>query len=497
MNSEGCHLLCSKCLAEKHLQNDPSLIDVKDFPQLQHTLELIVKDRLEIASANIALSKKEVHEVMSKALHRIEDAMRKLLNEFKTSLQKLLVEMCLLDSYEKYQELKDLLAFLRGNKEEKKTKMQQDSFINELIDRISRTQMQFSPARLDQRCINKHIDKFQDAQAVLLKKLINNIHNDKEALRKNVGKSEKIKAPELYETTHYGGCKPQALEVIPSLGLIAMGGREGEISLWDMKSFEHKQTQKVHHHWIEDMAYSSSRKLLFVTSIDVAIQAFGINENGFDISQKYVMRGHKRSAKGLLVLEDKGLLISSGGDYGIKVWDLKTLTLNKIISTGNDKNLGTQIVYIPKDDLIGVGFGGGKVKFFELGTGKKKFSILANRNGAWDALIYCPKRQILIAGVSKKVIKIWEVEETKIERAREIIYDGEYPDSFAYIEKEGWIVIPSGSNQLLIFSCETCKMLFTIDLPLENAGGVTYLAFSNKIVVTDSYSNKFCVVSLF
>ena len=88
------------------------------------------------------------------------------------------------------------------------------------------------------------------------------------------------------------------------------------------------------------MVYCKSKEILFFTAPDVAIHAFGLTEDGFDDSRKVYMRGHKRAAKGLLLLEDQGILLSGGSDYGIKVWNLEDLSLKYVITASNERHSG-------------------------------------------------------------------------------------------------------------------------------------------------------------
>lgn len=146
----------------------------------------------------------------------------------------------------------------------------------------------------------------------------------------------------------------------------------------------------MHHYPIESLAYSKSKELLFWTSTDVAIHAFGLTKiDGLNKEKRYYLRGHKRSAKGLLVIEEKNILISSGSDYGIKIWDLEDLSLKYIITAANDRHAGTNMVYLEKENALAVGYNDGIIRTFGISSKKKIGRVDSMHRGSWDSLIFC------------------------------------------------------------------------------------------------------------
>lgn len=63
-----------------------------------------------------------------------------------------------------------------------------------------------------------------------------------------------------------------------------------------------------------------------------------------------------------------------------------------------------------------------------------------------------------MAGVAKGVVKIWDysTEDSTFSKAREIIFEGGFPDCIEYDGSKGWIFIPDGDTNVLVFSIETC-----------------------------------------
>ena len=63
---------------------------------------------------------------------------------------------------------------------------------------------------------------------------------------------------------------------------------------------------------------------------------------------------------------------------------------------------------------MAIGFNDGVIRLFDIKAKKKKDRVDSTHRGSWDALIYCPKRKIFIAGVAKGIVKMWSYEDNKI-----------------------------------------------------------------------------------
>lgn len=147
-----------------------------------------------------------------------------------------------------------------------------------------------------------------------------------------------------------------SLAVDPTGNLLATGGYDGSILLWDAATLEPVDVSIVGHaRRVNGMDFSPDGKTLASSSKDITIKLWDVS-SGQQIAE---LDGHQREVQGIAFSPDGKELASSGWDKKVILWDLETqqpsLILNghidsvnsvafspdgsHLVSASNDKNL--------------------------------------------------------------------------------------------------------------------------------------------------------------
>ena len=143
---------------------------------------------------------------------------------------------------------------------------------------------------------------------------------------------------------------------------------------------------------------------------------------------------HEDAARSLLLLEDKGIFLSGGNDPDIKIYDLIKFRYIGKIDTKGEGDVGYQMSYIKRNNLLVVGFKAGKIGLFNIYNRQEVVSIDTGSHGWYiDTLVYLKKEDAILASISSKMLKKW-----KLSSNRNNLETREYP-------------VPKGVETILLY----------------------------------------------
>lgn len=311
-----------------------------------------------------------------------------------------------------------------------------------------------------------------------------------------------LKVKTNYSIPASEGVLYEACAFIPKWNVLAVGFRknqQGSLGLYNIKSHELvSSTENVHKRWINHVIWVEKWNCIVTCSNDTKIKVFGVGDEGRTLKTLTTFRGHTNLVRCIKYLENHDLLVSAGDDTDIKVWDLKKLRRYTTISTNGQTNMDGSIAYIPKDNLIGVGFRSGFIRFyniykrtlaFEFNTGFENFYTYG--------LQYLPKRKLILGRVKEHVIKVWKYDDDKkkVEQYKTITAKGSYPDCIVPNEDESQLLFTSRDQFLEMYDFNNDKTAqYNLQPHIKKTNALLFLDNLGKVSVCDYTSGKICIL---
>ena len=176
---------------------------------------------------------------------------------------------------------------------------------------------------------------------------------------------------------------------------MAVGGSEGEITLWD-KGGTRTKTLKAGH---GDIWSLGARKgILFAATNEGTIERW--DEKGVHTSHP----AHKRGIYELRVSADGSTLATCSHDRSVKLWDAQTLKERKTIAT-DAPVFG--VAFSHDGTLLAMGNAKGEVTIYNAQTGTLVRTIEGHKSYVWS-VDFAPKSNLLASGAYDKTVKFWD-----------------------------------------------------------------------------------------
>jgi WD40 repeat protein len=125
------------------------------------------------------------------------------------------------------------------------------------------------------------------------------------------------------------------------------------------------------------------RQVIVTCAYDKLIKIFKPVDKGKDIHLIGTLRGHTQRIRCMTYIKEYDLLITGGDEPDLKVWRLKSMKLCFYLGTQNEGLLGSYLMYIPSNKLLGVGFKSGKIRFYNLVTKQQMFEFGTDSQGRY------------------------------------------------------------------------------------------------------------------
>jgi WD40 repeat protein len=191
-------------------------------------------------------------------------------------------------------------------------------------------------------------------------------------------------------------------------GTLASGGQDCTLRLWDPNTGEKKQLHSKLSRPVQALAISGDGKFL-AAAVENVIHTWGT-----DLAQtSKQLRGHRLYVSGLTFLPGKHELVSFGTDKTLRFWDLDTdRQLPSLPApTGHCHGLA-----LSADSKLLACIGGGKAQLYDL-EHRRPLETIEPHARTLCGLAFAPDKKLLALGSEDKVLVIWDLAAKK-ERAR-------------------------------------------------------------------------------
>lgn len=155
----------------------------------------------------------------------------------------------------------------------------------------------------------------------------------------------------------------RAVEVLQTSSdgkLLASGGQDGRVKLWQMKSGKLVHTLKAHRLLVSGLAFSPDGHSLASASWDGTIRIWDVRRG----RQQEVLTGHNEQIRSLAFSADGKFLASGGNDKTVRLWDAESGEEIKQLATGIPRV--EALAFSPDGETLHAGTGMGGIMELEI-----------------------------------------------------------------------------------------------------------------------------------
>jgi len=484
--------ICAKCKLEHPKGHSSSFISLQNFFNDQFQTQYAKNFHSRFSVGNIEAARNEINETLNK----MEDDVVRSIRELKKNANDYFTD--LIESVDRlkkvfinYNELSNLSA----NKDDIEVE-----HIKQLIENYKILKQDIKIFDLSPDVLPANVQREADAVS----------NKFKYELLSKLNASLDLKPVDFFNLkvkTNYSipaseGVLYEACAFIPKWNVLAVGFRknqQGSLGLYNIKSHELvSSTENVHKRWINHVIWVEKWNCIVTCSNDTKIKVFGVKDEGKTLKNLTTFRGHTNLVRCIKYLEHHDLLASAGDDTDIKIWDLKKLRRYTTISTNGQTNMDGSIAYIPKDNLIGVGFRSGFIRFYNIYKRTLAFEFKTGFENFYTyGLQYLPKRKLILGRVKEHVIKVWKYDEDKkkVEQYKTITAKGSYPDCIVPNEDESQLLFTSRDQFLEMYDFNNDKSAqYNLQPHIKKTNALLFLDNLGKVSVCDYTSGKVCIL---
>ena len=196
-----------------------------------------------------------------------------------------------------------------------------------------------------------------------------------------------------------------AIAFSPNNQLLASGGRDKTIRLWDPKTGQHKATFIGHQDAVYSLAFSPNGKTLASCGEDETIRMWDVGTGEL----RFTFAGHAGGVSEVVYSPDGKMLASYGWDEMIHIWDAHTGKYLRSFD-GQTGNINT-IAFSPNGEMLASGCAEGAIKFWDTNTGQTHTTLqpASDYKGVSSVSFTPDGRTFVSTNYEDDVIQFWDV----------------------------------------------------------------------------------------
>jgi small GTP-binding protein len=245
-----------------------------------------------------------------------------------------------------------------------------------------------------------------------------------------------------------------ALAFHPKGEIVASGGYDGEVRLWDLQTGDRLRTLKGHDYMVNSVAFNSEGTTLVTASSDETFRLW-------DVSSGKLLKTFKRNESFRCVTFDKnsGAVVTASGE-AVKFWDPDTGEMLDSFSSGYGS--AWSIAFDPLNNLLAIGWAYATVQIWS-----KNQETLTFKGHTADvlSLAFAPHGGILATGSADKTVKVWDMSTSKL--LRNLEGHTKSIDAVTFSGDGRLLASKSRDQTIRIWSTEIWETIATIPVPAE------------------------------
>jgi len=274
---------------------------------------------------------------------------------------------------------------------------------------------------------------------------------------------------ELFFIVHPGAIA----RLSPDGKILATGGHDQLVILWDVATGEKIRELFGHDHYISSLCFSPDGKYLYSSSRDKVVIKWEVRTG----NKILIFGGHSWQTKHVSYTPDGKYLVTTGNDYSVKIWNLAKITEVKDIKGHKGSMFGFS--FSPDSQSV-LTYGEDRIpRLWDFSNGTKKMTFRTHKQVVLGAG-FSPDGKYCFSYSNDKKVIVWEVATGK----KILVLSQALQEN-----KANTIVSNQNPSTFFCFSADS-KSFFTFDT-LSNTG--TYIFRFN--LATGSFSDKFAVTT--
>ena len=217
---------------------------------------------------------------------------------------------------------------------------------------------------------------------------------------------------------HEGGIT--ALAVTTNGLLIATGGMDTYIRLWDRRTGKMLAEVKAHDEAVRSLKFTRDGSILVSGSDDRLIRVWKVGEQGQTLDYQSSILAHDSAITAITLSPDANSVASVSADGYLKLWQINGGSLQRHIHVNMHGVLA--VAYSPDGKLVATGDGDGRIRLWNVKTGLATAFVGSHERGVCT-LAWTPDGEMLISGGGDKTLRYWNVT-TGHQIARIAAHDG-------------------------------------------------------------------------
>ncbi len=183
--------------------------------------------------------------------------------------------------------------------------------------------------------------------------------------------------------------------------IVATGGADGEISLWQLADGRKKFSFRAHPDWISALAFTFDNAILASSGHEGKVKLWRV-QTGQCLK---TLEGHTGQIRSISLNPDGTILVSGSDDQTIRVWDVGTGECLMTLAGHTDRIWS--IAISPDSKIIASGSFDQTIKLWDINTGECLKTL--QNNSYLLSVAFSYNGQILASGGGDSVVKIWNV----------------------------------------------------------------------------------------
>ncbi|MFP4298276.1 MAG: protein kinase family protein [Spirulinaceae cyanobacterium] len=199
-----------------------------------------------------------------------------------------------------------------------------------------------------------------------------------------------------------------AVAYSPDGKILASGGRDGAIALWDAQTGELLRNIKAHSHGINAIAYSPDGQQLATGSGDNTIKLWALPDGEL----QHTLDQHTGWVFSLAYSPDGQTLASGGGDRAIALWDTQSGQLRTTLNGHQDWVLA--LAYSPDGQTLASGGSDHQIMLWQPQNPNPPKTIHTGNNGVF-AVAIAPDNRTLASASGDGSIQLWNLTQATLQ----------------------------------------------------------------------------------
>jgi WD40 repeat protein len=195
----------------------------------------------------------------------------------------------------------------------------------------------------------------------------------------------------------------QTVAFSPDGRILASGGRDRRVRLWEVASGREIETLLSHTGWVYSVAFSPDGRILASASRDNTIKLWDVHLR----REIKSLSGHTDSVLSVAFSPDGKTLVSGSSDRTIKLWDVESRQERNSFKAHDGSVFS--VAFSPDEQTVASGGGDNKINLWNADSGER-ITALGGHKQLVHSVKFSLDGKILASGSFDSTVKLWNVE---------------------------------------------------------------------------------------